>query len=35
MDWIYLSQDKENWQAVVGVEINLQIPYNVGNFWSR
>ena len=34
VDWIHLTQDRENWQAVVGTEMNLQILYNVGNFWS-
>jgi len=34
MDWIYLAQDRENWQVVVGTEMNIQIPYSVGNFWS-
>jgi hypothetical protein len=36
MSWtgFFLAQDRENWQAVVGTEMNLQIPYSVGNFWS-
>ena len=34
MDWIYLAVYMENWQAVVGMEMNLQIPYSVGNCWS-
>jgi hypothetical protein len=32
MDWIYLAQDRENWQAVVGMEMNHQTPYNLGEF---
>jgi hypothetical protein len=31
-DWIKLAQNREGWQALVNVVMNLQIPYNVGNF---
>jgi hypothetical protein len=32
MDWIELAQDRNRWQALVNVVMNLQIPQNVGNF---
>jgi hypothetical protein len=34
MDWIDLTQDWNRWQAVVSVVMNLQVPYNSGNFLS-
>jgi len=32
MDWIELAQDRDRWQALVNVEINLLVPLNAGNF---
>ena len=32
MDWIKLAQDRNRWQALVNVIMNLQVPLNVGNF---
>jgi hypothetical protein len=32
MGWIDLAQDRESWQALVNVIMNLQVPYNAENF---
>jgi len=34
MDWIDLAQDTDRWQAIVHAVMNLQVPYNAGNFWT-
>jgi hypothetical protein len=34
MDWIDLAQDRDRWQALVNVIMNLQVPQNAGNFLS-
>jgi hypothetical protein len=26
VDWIHLAQDRDNWQALVNTEMNLQVP---------
>ena len=33
--WIDKAQDKDRWQAIVNVVMNLQVPYNVGNFLTE
>jgi hypothetical protein len=32
MDWIDVAQDRDRWQALVNAVMNLQVPYNAGNF---
>jgi hypothetical protein len=32
VDWIHLSQDRDQWLAVVNTEMNLRVPEEVGNF---
>ena len=32
MDWIGLTQDRDSWQTLVSAVMNLQVPWNVGNF---
>ena len=34
MAWIELAEDRDRWQALVNVVMNLQIPYNAGNLTS-
>jgi hypothetical protein len=34
MDWIHLAQDRDQWQALVNTEMNVQVPYSVGNLLS-
>jgi len=31
MEWIDLTQNRDTWQALVYMVINLQVPKNVGN----
>jgi hypothetical protein len=33
MEWINSAQDRDRRQALVNVVRNLQVPYNVGNFF--
>jgi hypothetical protein len=32
MDWIELAEDRNRWWAVVTGVMNLQVPFNLGNF---
>jgi len=32
MDCIDLAEDRDMWLALLNVVMNLQVPYNVGNF---
>jgi hypothetical protein len=32
MDWIGLAQDRDRWWTLVSVVMNLQVPWNAGNF---
>jgi hypothetical protein len=32
MDWIELAQDRDGWQALVNVVMNLWVPQHAGNF---
>jgi len=32
LDWIHLAQDRDQWQAVVNMVMNLHVPLKEGNF---
>jgi hypothetical protein len=34
MDWIHMAQNSEQWQALLNMVINLQVPLGVWNFLS-
>lgn len=35
VDWFDVEQDEDSWQTLANTVINLQVPYNVGNFLTR
>jgi hypothetical protein len=35
VDWMNLAQDRDRCWAHVNTAINLQVPYNVGNYTTR
>jgi hypothetical protein len=35
MDWIDLAQDTDQWRALMNTVMNLRVPQNAGNFYSR
>jgi hypothetical protein len=32
VDWVNLAQDRDRWWVLVNMVMNLQVPWNVGNF---
>jgi hypothetical protein len=34
MDWINLAQDRDQWQALLNMVMNLWVSYNVGKLSS-
>jgi hypothetical protein len=32
VDWTGLAKDRDRWWSFVSEDMNLQVPYNVGNF---
>jgi hypothetical protein len=32
VDWMYMVQDRNKWQAFMNTVMNLQVPYKAGNF---
>jgi len=35
LDWMYLAQDMDQWQAILNTVMNLWVPYKVGNFLTE
>jgi hypothetical protein len=34
VDWVHLSQERDQWWALVNIVMNLQVPLKAGNFLS-
>jgi hypothetical protein len=32
LDWVHLTQDKDQWRGLMNTVMNLRVPLNVGNF---
>ena len=35
MDWFGMAEDRDKWQAVSNVVMNIQIPYTAGDFLTK
>jgi hypothetical protein len=35
VNWIYMAQVGDQWQALVNTMTGFQVPYKVGNFFTR
>jgi hypothetical protein len=34
VDWIDITEDRDQWRALVNTVLNLRVPYNAGKFLS-
>jgi hypothetical protein len=35
VDWMHLTQERDQWWALMNMEINLWVPYKVGSFLTK